>query len=190
MEKGTCKHPGGCDRPAWKVGWCSLHYNRLRTTGEVGPVEKLNRRGEPPLPCSVAGCADLAKFRNGMCDVHYHRVKVHGDPGPAGLLKRRLPKEVRSYTPSEKHRFYKYGLTPAAFDELLASQGGRCYVCQTDTPTEKGWSVDHCHESNAVRFIACNPCNAALGLIKEDPQIARRLLEVAIECQQMRLRIA
>jgi len=167
-----------------------MHYQRVLANGGPGPVGKLNRRGEPPLSCKVEGCGEWAKFRDGMCPVHHLRVKVHGDPGPAGLLKRRLPPEVRTWTPGQRHRFYKYGLTPAAFDQLLASQGGRCYICRTDTPTEKGWSVDHCHESNAVRFIACNPCNSALGLIKEDPHIAKRLLEVAIECQQMRLPLA
>ena len=77
--------------------------------------------------------------------------------------------------------------TLPAFAEMLARQGGRCYICRTDAPNGKGWSVDHCHETNAVRFIACNPCNAALGLIKEDPAIAKRLYEVALEVQQLRL---
>jgi hypothetical protein len=190
MEKRVCKHLDNCPNPARKLGWCEMHYQRVLANGDAGPVGKLNRRGLPPLECRIEGCADEARYRNGLCDVHYQRNKVHGDPGPPGLLKRRLPKEVRTWTPGQKHRFYKYGLTPDAFDAMLAAQGGRCYVCRTDAPTAKGWSVDHCHESNVVRFIACNPCNAALGLINEDPRIAMRLLEVAIECQQMRLPIA
>lgn len=57
---------------------------------------------------------------------------------------------------------------------LLAKQGGCCYICGTADPVGLGWSVDHCHDTNAVRFIACNPCNAALGMIREDPVIAWR----------------
>lgn len=187
MEKKQCSHPDGCPNPSRKRGWCNLHYQRFLDTGDIGPAEKLNRRGLPPVECRIDGCAERARFRNGLCDIHYQRVKAHGDPGPAGLLRRRLPREVRTWSPGQKHRFYKYGLTPDAFDRLLAAQGGRCYICRTDTPTEKGWSVDHCHETSAVRFIACNPCNAALGLIREDPAIAKRLYEVALECRQLRI---
>ena len=183
----TCKHPDGCPRSARKGGWCTMHYQRIRDKGDAGPAHKLNRRGLPRLECSVDGCVDWAKFRDGFCDVHHHRVAAHGEPGPAERLRRHLPPEVRAYSLSQRHRFYKYGLTPEAFEALLARQGNRCYICRTTTPNGKGWSVDHCHETSAVRFIACNPYNSALGLIREDPKIAKRLYEVALECQQLRL---
>jgi len=189
MAQRTCKHPDGCPRVVRKLGWCSMHYNRLRTSGSVGPAGKLNAWGEVMgSPCSVEGCSDEAKLK-GWCRFHYNRVRFTGEVGPAAPLRRRLPPEVRAYTPGEKHRFYKYGLTPADFERILASQKHRCYVCGTKKPAGKGWSVDHCHVTKAVRFISCNPCNAALGLIKEDPKIARRLYEVALECQQLRLAI-
>jgi hypothetical protein len=134
------------------------------------------------LQCSVDGCEEPAVLKV-MCRFHYDRVRLSGSTGPAHRLRNQRPAEARDYTPGELHRYYKYGLTPEAFAALLASQDGRCYICRTDTPNGKGWSVDHCHETNVVRFIACNPCNAALGLIREDPDVAKRLWEVAIECQ-------
>ena len=187
MAQGTCKHPDGCPRLAWKMGWCSMHYQRVRATGSPGPVERLIARYDGAT-CAVEGCEEVAKLK-GWCKFHRGRVRFTGEPGQAAPLKRRLPPEVRAYTPGEKHRFYKYGLTPAEFERILAGQKHRCYVCGTKKPAGKGWSVDHCHVTKAVRFISCNPCNAALGLIKEDPKIARRLYEVALECQQLRLAI-
>lgn len=163
-----------------------MHYQRLMATGEVGPAKKLTTWGENKgKTCSVDGC-ETAVRANGMCAFHNDRVRFTGEAGPVGRKYRQLPPEMQHYTPGQRHRFYKYGLTDEAFNEMLAGQGGRCYICRTDEPNGKGWSVDHCHETNTVRFIACNPCNAALGLIREDPDIAKRLWEVAIECQARR----
>ena len=165
-----------------------MHYQRVKTTGEAGPAGKLSRKGECAPTCTVDGCGRQTRA-NDLCDMHNQRVRQHGEVGPAELLRRQLPPEMRKYTPGQRHRFYKYGLTDEAFQAMLDGQKNRCYICGTDAPGGKGWSVDHCHETKAVRFIACNPCNAALGLIREDPRIARRLYEVALECQQLRMPI-
>lgn len=187
MAQRTCRHPDGCPRPARKQGWCTMHYQRVRATGDVGPVGKLTSWGElRGTICSVDDCGEPATLK-GWCRFHYDRVRFNGETGSAARLRRVPSAEVRAYTPSQRHRYFKYGLTPEAFDEILARQGGRCYICRTTEPVGKGWSVDHCHESKVVRFIACNPCNAALGLVREDPKIAKRLYEVTLECQQMRL---
>lgn len=181
MAKLACRHPDGCPRPARKLGWCSMHYNRLYTTGRVGPAGKLTRWGElKGTICTAEGCEDAAVVKD-WCRFHYDRVRFTGKVGSPEPKRRRLPKEVRTWTPGQRHRFYKYGLTPEAFDALLVAQDGCCYICRTDEPGGKGWSVDHCHKSGKVRFITCNPCNMALGLIKEDPEIAKRLYEVTLE---------
>jgi hypothetical protein len=161
-----------------------MHYQRTRDNdGDPGPAQKLTTWGENRgKACGVEGCPNPIRAA-GWCEMHYRRNHDKGDPGSAEPMRRALPEEMKGYTLGQRHRFYKYGLTTEAFDALLAEQGGRCYVCLTETPTAKGWSVDHCHETNSVRFIACNPCNAALGLIREDPEIAKRLWYVAIECQ-------
>jgi hypothetical protein len=164
-----------------------MHYWRIQVHGDPGPAEKLTRWGENlGKTCSVEKCKSPAELK-GWCRFHYDRVRFTGETGQADRLRKRPSDEVKAYTLSERHRYFKYGLTPDEFERILTAQNHRCYVCGTDTPTAKGWSVDHCHETNVVRFIACNPCNAALGLIKEDPRIAMRLYEVALECRQLRL---
>jgi len=160
-----------------------MHYWRIRESGDAGPAAKLTRHGElKGTTCALDDC-DNAAIVKGWCRFHYDRLRHTGEPGSVLSKRGRLPEGSRTWTPGQRHRFYKYGLTPEAFDAILAKQGGRCYICETDTPGGKGWSVDHSHSSGAVRFIACNPCNAALGFIREDPRIAKRLYEVTLELQ-------
>lgn len=184
----ACQHPDGCGRQARKVGWCEMHYQRVLAHGEPGPAAKMTLHGEPRDPvCSVPGCEEPHRAAT-FCSRHYKRMAAHGETGPAERLRRQVP-EVRGYTLGQRHRFFKYGLTPEAFDDLLEQQGRRCYICRTPEPTAKGWCVDHCHETDVVRFILCHPCNVALGLVREDPRIAKRLYEAALECQQLRLNL-
>ena len=51
-----------------------------------------------------------------------------------------------------------YGLTPDAYDALLALQGGRCAICRA-RPRSKRLAVDHDHGDGAVRGLLCSRCN-------------------------------
>jgi hypothetical protein len=79
----------------------------------------------------------------------------------------------------------RYGLTPDAFDRILAEQDGRCRICGTDDPGGKGWCIDHCHQSQQVRALMCNGCNMALGFAREDPRILRALADFAEQWQRL-----
>lgn len=71
----------------------------------------------------------------------------------------------------------KYDLTPSEYNIKLKDQYCRCAICeefQLD-PTKKLF-VDHCHTSGEVRGLLCHRCNAALGLLREDKEIAIRLI--------------
>ncbi len=68
-----------------------------------------------------------------------------------------------------------YGLTPEEFDALLAAQGGCCGICSTNTPhAHNGWCVDHDHKTGQVRGILCTNCNAAGGMLGDDPALLRK----------------
>jgi hypothetical protein len=63
VGKRTCSVEG-CERPHLARGWCSLHYQRWQSTGDVQvPVRRM---------CSVEGCDRPYKAR-GWCRTHYAR---------------------------------------------------------------------------------------------------------------------
>jgi hypothetical protein len=84
----------------------------------------------------------------------------------------------------KRNRAYKlkayYGMTVEQYDELLATQDGRCAICrqtQDEADTRKrNLSVDHCHDSGAIRGLLCESCNIGLGKFRDDPE----LLEAAL----------
>lgn len=59
----------------------------------------------------------------------------------------------------------KFGMTVEQYDALLLAQDGHCAICPSTTEL----CVDHNHTTGVVRGILCNPCNKALGFLKDDP---------------------
>lgn len=72
--------------------------------------------------------------------------------------------------------FKKFGITQEDAKTLLDSQGGVCAICHTDTPTEKGWCVDHCHTTGKIRGILCSKCNSGIGFLNDDPELCKRAI--------------
>jgi len=77
-------------------------------------------------------------------------------------------------------RAKKYGITKSEYMKILASQDGRCAVCRVELVTTGNRrdvaAVDHDHETGKVRGILCLLCNAALGLVRDDPETIKGLL--------------
>lgn len=59
-----------------------------------------------------------------------------------------------------KHR---YGITLDEYEELAAYQEHVCAICDKPCNTGQPLSVDHCHETKAIRGLLCRKCNVALG---------------------------
>jgi len=72
------------------------------------------------------------------------------------------PEKVR-----EKNYRLRYGITTAQYEEMLITQQGVCRLCRRP-PKNNRLSVDHDHESGAVRELLCVACNRAISHI-EDP---------------------
>jgi len=79
--------------------------------------------------------------------------------------------------------WFNYKLTLAAFDALLAAQGGVCAICGSDDPGAANWCVDHDHAccptkgrccGKCVRGLLCDMCNRTLGTAKDDPDRLRK----------------
>jgi hypothetical protein len=73
-----------------------------------------------------------------------------------------------------------YGLSEQEYNELLAWQDGRCYVCG-QKPQTRRLAVDHDHRTGAVRGLLCSNdewgCNRTLARLLNDADAARRLVE-------------
>jgi hypothetical protein len=108
------------------------------------------------------------------------------------------PEEIRKHAwrSRRKHRgerraghlWERYRLTPKAYDEMLAAQGGVCRVCKqleatTDyrTGEPRHLAVDHCHETGRIRALLCQRCNTTLGRFREEPALLTALAEHASE---------
>lgn len=85
-------------------------------------------------------------------------------------------------TPEKQRQYalkYQYGITPEHFDEMLATQDGKCAVC----PATEDFCVDHDHSccpgirscGKCIRGILCRSCNVTLGLVNDDPERLNKL---------------
>lgn len=72
-----------------------------------------------------------------------------------------------------------YGLTEAQYRALLIAQEGKCAICCTATITDSirgRLSIDHNHTTNKVRGLLCGLCNKAIGLLRDDPATAQKVV--------------
>jgi hypothetical protein len=84
----------------------------------------------------------------------------------------------RAAETSRRAKLRRYGLTPQAYAMLLAKQHYRCAICPAMHGTgKKALHVDHCHRTNGIRGLLCHSCNAAMGLLKDDPTILAAALQ-------------
>ena len=74
----------------------------------------------------------------------------------------------------------RYFLSEDSAKELYERSMGTCDSCGDEWDPEKyknrRFCVDHDHDTGAIRGILCMPCNAALGLLKDDKEVVRKLL--------------
>lgn len=66
----------------------------------------------------------------------------------------------------------KYGLSPAALEALMGTQGHACAVCSE--PFGEVFHIDHCHETGAVRGVLHPACNQMLGQAFDNPARLRQ----------------
>lgn len=83
-----------------------------------------------------------------------------------------------------------YGISYAEYAQMHASQNGVCAICgnpetatipgrKTDRSdgTPRELSLDHDHQTGALRGLLCNACNHILGEAKDNPAVLRAAAE-------------
>ena len=66
-----------------------------------------------------------------------------------------------------------YGISLQEFNRLSTLQGEVCAICRSKCSNYSRLSVDHDHNTGAIRGLLCNTCNRGVGLLKDDPAILR-----------------
>ena len=97
------------------------------------------------------------------------RKRWHAANHKTAVRTARDPRQQKNYWLKNK-----YGITIEDFESKLKDQDNTCPICCEGI----GWSahVDHCHETGQVRKLLCGTCNQALGLLKEDVEIMKRMI--------------
>jgi len=80
-----------------------------------------------------------------------------------------------------------YNLSVPEYDRAVVRQGGRCAVCGEPPKPGQRLSVDHDHETGQIRGLLCNGCNAALGCMRERPDLIYRLAAYAEQAARLRV---
>lgn len=100
----------------------------------------------------------------------------------ANARSQRLYRELRP----ESYKGYDlkrgYGISYKEYAKILVGQGGVCAICKgNQTDRYKNLSVDHCHETGAVRGLLCSKCNLALGGFKDSPELLDRAKDYLLQ---------
>jgi hypothetical protein len=71
------------------------------------------------------------------------------------------------------------GITATQYLELLRQQDGTCAICgeRESNDGRETLSVDHCHQTGAIRGLLCAHCNRGLGMFRDN----RTLLLAAVD---------
>lgn len=102
-----------------------------------------------------------------------HRAYYAADPERHRAYVAAYGRRESDVLKDKQYRRY-YGLTLAEYQAMADKQGHRCALCnEPESMTMKGklkaLSVDHDHETGAVRALLCSRCNRALGFFRDDP---------------------
>ena len=93
----------------------------------------------------------------------------------AKLWRMRNPEKAKN-ADLKKH----FGITLDEYCAMEAAQNGACAICGSKEEVldkngiPRKMPVDHCHKTNKIRALLCTPCNRALGLFKDDPDVLRK----------------
>lgn len=180
---------------SYKTRVYSSHARRDGTTRRVhkcqpcgGTFETVRPSGERVLPKSASRAeAFEATERRCTCCKLTLPVSRFGlkpstldeDPACQKSLYRSHCKECSNQKRSDlqlRATLAQFGLSLADYQAVLATQGGRCAICRTDSPgvNNKGgkarrlFCVDHCHKTGRFRGLLCSRCNLGIGNFKDD----------------------
>jgi hypothetical protein len=76
---------------------------------------------------------------------------------------------VPPYLTVTKQRADRFGVTVQHLQRVVNAAKGRCEIC--DRNLDDRWCVDHNHDNGEIRGVLCSPCNTALGMFQDSPDV-------------------
>ena len=115
------------------------------------------------------------------CKKEDHAKWERDNPDKAGEGQRRWktkhPEKYKEVTRRGNLKRYN-GMTIEDYDELYQKQKGCCPICKKhSTELGKVFHVDHNHITGKVRGLLCNRCNVALGMLAENIDNAKMMVQ-------------
>lgn len=74
----------------------------------------------------------------------------------------------------------RYGITLDDYYHMLEEQNECCYICgkhESNNSKNKKLAIDHNHTTGQIRKLLCHHCNSALGQVKENVDILKKMIE-------------
>lgn len=162
MPDGTCTDPG-CDRPIAIKKWslCRRHYQIERKAGRLSVKRHPVRRRHV--------------VRDGTCAID----------GPVTVVQRPDGRVLCRVSASVSKQVSRKGIPATAIDARMTEQDGRCATCLSTFDHENPPCLDHDHAccpgtracARCFRGLLCRRCNAAAGMLLDNPAIAIALAD-------------
>lgn len=131
---------------------------------------------------------DFYRHKNGTLynrckPCHYERTQRWRTANKAKVRERERERYPhRQAKKIAEKRLRKYGLSSEEFVALIRAQAGKCPICQEPLAESTlgipsgDWSlpsIDHCHDTGAVRGVLHRRCNLALEFLLTEEEAAR-----------------
>lgn len=147
-----------------------------------------SRRVFVDLDLEIKECSKCRQ-RKSFSEFHKRHDSWHGLNHSCRECKRTADATRKRKRPNQDAEYFRsiqiaYGCSKKQYEYLFDAQDGRCAICGRGHKVKfikggkaaKRLSLDHCHNSNAVRGLLCQTCNAGIGMLKDSVE----LLESAI----------
>jgi Recombination endonuclease VII len=147
--------------------------------GELKPLSSYYRAGGNSrdglrgdcIPCNLAGKAERHRLNPEPARERTRKWQAANAERAAANQQAFVASGGKRLADRKSHLKRKYGMTVEQYDEMLAAQGGGCFIWKRPPREDMSLHVDHDHSTGKVRGILCFRCNNALADFQEDVRL-------------------
>lgn len=168
IETVTPSGENGCvgGPPMTKYGTIDLRYMPKAEREALHRRNAQVTRRPGTSPCHACGGNNDTTNQRYCRDCVLELHQANGTAPPASLPSIQL-----------EARLKRYGLSTSRYQYLLTRQENACAICKRPQAGSDALLVDHNHETGQVRGLLCGPCNTALGLFQDSPDVIDAALQ-------------